>query len=89
MAITKEKIAEITTKHGRSGKSTGDSSVQIALITERIAYMSDHLKTHRKDYSSQLGLLKLVGQRRRLLGYLRRRDLPGYAKLIKQLKLRK
>ena len=89
MAITKEKIVEITTKHGRSAKSTGDSSVQIALITERIAYMSDHLKTHRKDYSSQLGLMKLVGQRRRLLSYLRRRDLPEYAKVIKQLNLRK
>ncbi|MEE8424864.1 MAG: 30S ribosomal protein S15 [Elusimicrobiota bacterium] len=89
MTITKEKIAEITTKHGKTPKNTGDTQVQIALLTERIASISGHLKTHRKDYSTQLGLMKLVGQRRRLLTYLRRRDLAEYAKLLKQLNLRK
>ncbi len=87
--MAKEKIAEITIKHGKSPKNTGDTQVQIALLTERISTISEHLKTHRKDYSTQLGLMKLVGQRRRLLTYLRRRDLPEYAKLLKQLNLRK
>ena len=89
MTITKTEIAETTAKFGRSPKDTGNSSVQIALITERIASLSNHLKNHRKDYSTQLGLMKLVGQRRRLLSYLKRRDLPEYAKVIKQLNLRK
>jgi small subunit ribosomal protein S15 len=89
MTITKDKINELTTQHGATPKDTGSTSVQIALLTERIAYMSEHLKTHRKDYSSQLGLMKLVGQRRRLLGYLKKRDLSGYAGLIKKLNLRK
>lgn len=87
--MTKEKIAEITIKHGKSPKNTGDTQVQVALLTERISTISEHLKTHRKDYSTQLGLMKLVGQRRRLLSYLRRRNLPEYAKLLKQLNLRK
>ena len=87
--ITKTKTAEITTKYGKSAKDSGNTSVQIALITERITMIADHLKSHQKDYASQLGLMKLVGQRRRLLNYLRRRDLSEYAKLLKQLNLRK
>ena len=89
MAITKIKKSEITTKFGKNAKNTGSASVQIALITEHIADISSHLKTHKKDYSSQLGLMKLVGRRRRLLGYLRKRDLTAYASVLKELKLRK
>jgi small subunit ribosomal protein S15 len=63
--------------------------VQIALITERIKSLSGHLKTHSKDYSTQLGLLKLVGQRRRLLAYLKKTDFAAYSGTLKQLELRK
>jgi small subunit ribosomal protein S15 len=89
MATTKQKKSEIITKYGKSAKNTGSASVQIALLTERIADISSHLKVQKKDYSSQLGLMKLVGQRRRLLGFLKKRDLPEYANVIKQLNLRK
>lgn len=84
--ITKAKKAEIIAKHGRN---TGHPSTQIALLTERIRQVSEHLKTHKKDYTTQVGLLKLVGQRRRLLAYLKRTELEEYAKILKQLDLRK
>ncbi|MFH2202900.1 MAG: 30S ribosomal protein S15 [Elusimicrobiota bacterium] len=89
MAITKKKKSEITTKFGKSAKNTGSAPVQIALITERIAEISSHLKKHKKDYATQRGLMILVGQRRRLLGYLKKRDLPAYASILKELNLRK
>lgn len=89
MTITKEKSSEIIKKFGKSSKNTGTAPVQIALITQRIADISGHLKDHKKDYSSQLGLMKLVGQRRRLLSYLKKRNLPEYANVLKELKLRK
>jgi len=87
--MTKEKKAEIIGKFRSSAKDTGTASVQIALLTERIRSISDHLKGQKKDYASQVGLLKLVGQRRRLLDYVKRNDLPEYGKLLKQLDLRK
>jgi len=87
--ITKEKKSEISKKHGKGAQDTGSTPVQIALLTERIKDLSGHLKTNKKDYSSQRGLLKLVGQRRRLLGYLKKRDLDSYASVLKQLDLRK
>ena len=87
--MTKEKKTEIISKFRKSPKDTGTASVQIALITERIRGISDHLKGQKKDYASQVGLLKLVGQRRRLLDYVKRTDLPEYGKLLKQLDLRK
>lgn len=87
--MTKTKKSEIITKFGKSAKNAGCASVQIALITERIADISSHLKTQKKDYASQLGLMKLVGQRRRLLNYLKKRDLPEYANVLKELNLRK
>lgn len=87
--ITKIKKAEIVAKHQKQPQDTGHSSVQIALITERIHQISEHLKTHRKDYSSQLGLLKLVGARKRLLTYLKQTEPQEYEKLLKQLELRK
>lgn len=87
--MTKAKKAELISKFRKSPKDTGTASVQIALITERIRGISDHLKTYRKDHASQVGLMKLVGKRRRLLDYLKRTDLPEYTKLLKQLDLRK
>ena len=87
--ITKVKRAEIVAKHRKHPQDTGHSSVQIALYTERIRQISEHLKTHRKDYHSQLGLLKLVGARKRLLTYLKRIEPQEYEKLLKQLELRK
>ena len=89
MTITKEKIAEITIKHGRSPKNTGDTQVQIALLTERIAYISSHLKTHRKDHASRRGLLKMVGNRARLLRYLKNKEWARYQQLIQRLGIRR
>ncbi|MBI4347926.1 MAG: 30S ribosomal protein S15 [Elusimicrobia bacterium] len=84
--ITKAKKAEIIQKnHGNTGKP----ATQISILTARIGEISGHLKSHKKDYTSQVGLLKLVGQRRRLLNYLRRTDYEDYAKVLKQLDLRK
>ena len=87
--ITKENISETVKKFSKQPGDTGSSEVQIALITERIKQISGHLKTHKKDYATQLGLLKLVGQRRRLLDYLKKRDFNAYGTLLKQLDLRK
>ncbi|MBI5244459.1 MAG: 30S ribosomal protein S15 [Elusimicrobia bacterium] len=89
MTMTKQKRTEIISKFKKNAKDTGNSSVQIALLTERIRQISDHLKGQKKDYASQLGLLKLVGQRRRLLNYVKRTDLAEYNKLLKQLDIRK
>lgn len=87
--ITKETKSEIVKKYSKSAGDTGSSQVQIALLTQRIKDISGHLKSNKKDYATQLGLLKLVGQRRRLLGYLKKRDLTAYGNVIKQLDLRK
>ncbi len=86
---TKENKIEIFKKHGKGSQDSGSTSVQIALITERIKHLSGHLKTSKKDYASQRGLLMLVGQRRRLLSYLKKRDLTSYNTILKQLDLRK
>jgi len=87
--ITKEKKSENVKKYGKSANDTGNTAVQIALLTERIKDLSGHLKTNKKDNSSTRGLVILVGQRRRLLGYLKEVDLNAYAALLKQLDLRK
>ncbi|MBI4062201.1 MAG: 30S ribosomal protein S15 [Elusimicrobia bacterium] len=87
--ITKENKVEIFKKHGKGAQDSGSASVQIALITERIKHLSSHLKASQKDYASQRGLLMLVGQRRRLLSYLKKRDLTSYNTILKQLDLRK
>ncbi|MEK7389498.1 MAG: 30S ribosomal protein S15 [Elusimicrobiota bacterium] len=85
----KETTMEIQKKYGKSAADSGSTPVQIALLTERIKHLSGHLKISKKDYASQRGLLMLVGQRRRLLGYLKKRDLPAYNTVLKQLDLRK
>jgi small subunit ribosomal protein S15 len=89
MTLTKEAKQDIVTKYGRGDADTGSPQVQIALLTERINQLTEHLRTHRKDHHSRRGLLKLVGQRRGLLNYLQRNDLEGYRALIKELGLRR
>jgi small subunit ribosomal protein S15 len=82
----KEKIVKDNRTHS---KDTGSPEVQIALITDRINYLTEHFSTHKKDYHSRTGLMKLVGQRKRLLEYLKKQDVKRYESLIKKLKLRK
>ena len=89
MALTKEAKQEIISKHGRNDADTGSPEVQIAMLTERINGLTEHLRTHAKDHYSRRGLLKLVGRRRRLLQYLQKRDLEGYRALIQELGLRR
>ena len=88
MALTKEKKAELIAQYGRKEGDTGSPQVQIAQLTERIAQLTAHFQTHKKDHHSRRGLLKLVGRRRRLLRYLRRVDLEGYRSLIAALDIR-
>ncbi len=79
----------IITKFGRNEKDTGSSEVQVALLTERINHLTEHLKIHKKDFHSRRGLLKLVGQRKGLLNYIKQRDVVKYRELIAELGLRK
>ncbi len=89
MAITNEERKKVITEYGENEKDTGSTEVQIALLTERIKDLTEHLKIHKKDHSSRRGLLKLVGQRRRLLKYLKKTDLDKYRSLLEKLGLRK
>jgi small subunit ribosomal protein S15 len=89
MTLTKEAKSATVAKFQKHPKDTGTPAVQIALITDRINYLSEHLKSFKKDHASRLGLLKLVGQRRRLLNYLKKSDPQGYQKTLKALDLRK
>lgn len=87
--LTKEVKDSIVKDNKLHAKDTGSPEVQIALITSRINYLTEHFKTHSQDHHSKRGLLKLVGQRKRLLAYLKDQDQKRYEKLIKKLKLRK
>jgi small subunit ribosomal protein S15 len=87
--ITAERKQEIVAKFGDGAQDTGKTEVQVALLTERINELTEHLRTHKKDHHSRRGLLKLVGQRRRLLNYLQRAELERYRALVKELGLRK
>jgi small subunit ribosomal protein S15 len=89
MALTKEVKQELIGKHGRNDADTGSPEVQIAMLTRRINDLTEHLRTHPKDHYSRVGLLKLVGRRRRFLNYLQKKDLEGYRALIKELGLRR
>jgi small subunit ribosomal protein S15 len=89
MALSKEAKQEATKKYGKSATDTGSPEVQIAMLTERINGLTEHLRTHAKDHYSRRGLLKLVGRRRRFLNYLQKKDLEGYRALIKELGLRR
>jgi small subunit ribosomal protein S15 len=87
--ISKEKKAEIIAAYGRKPGDTGSPEVQIAILTERIAELTEHLKVNKKDHHSRRGMLKMIGQRRGLLTYLKKTDLEGYRALIEKLGLRK
>ena len=89
MALVQEKKQELVQKFKRHEKDTGSPEVQVALLSERITYLTEHFKTHKKDHHSRRGLLKLVGQRRRPLDYLRTADQGRYKTLIDQLGIRK
>lgn len=89
MALTKEEKLGLIAAHGKDGKDTGSTQVQVAMLTKRINDLTEHLRTHPKDHYSRRGLLKLVGQRRRFLNYLQRTNLEGYRALIKELGLRR
>ena len=89
MALTKTRNAELVKEYGRDEKDTGNTEVQIALLTERINHITDHLKNYSKDHHSRHGLLKLVGKRRSLLEYLSDQDIQKYRALIKKLNIRK
>jgi small subunit ribosomal protein S15 len=89
MAMTAERKQELMKTHATSEGDTGSPEVQVALLTERITYLTGHFKTHKKDHHSRRGLLKLVGRRRRLLKYLRNNDDARYQAIIKTLGLRR
>ncbi len=88
-ALTSERKREIAAKFGAGEQDTGSTKVQIALLTERINHLTEHLREQKHDHHSRRGLLMLVGKRRRFLDYLQRTDLEGYRALIKELGLRK
>ncbi len=89
MSLTKEEKLEIVGKHGRGDADTGSPEVQVALLTKRINDLTEHLREHSQDHHSRRGLLKMVGRRRRLLGYLQKRDVERYRALIGELGLRR
>jgi small subunit ribosomal protein S15 len=89
MSLTAEAKREIVGKFGKSENDTGSTEVQVALLTERINHLTQHLREHKKDHHSRRGLLMLVGQRRRLLKYMQKNNLEGYRQLIRELGLRR
>ncbi len=89
MYLTGEKKKEIFAKHGKDGQDTGSAEGQIGLFTYRINHLTEHLKTNTKDHSTRRALIKLVGKRRSLLDYLKRKDIERYRAIIKELGLRK
>lgn len=89
MTLTKERKQELISQFGKNEKDTGNSDVQIAILTERINQLTEHLKANTHDNHTRYGLLKLVGQRRSLLDYLMKTDIARYRELIKKLNIRK
>ncbi|GIV29255.1 MAG: 30S ribosomal protein S15 [Bacteroidia bacterium] len=89
MALTKEKKHEIIKKFAGNEKNTGDTSAQIALLTERIGHLTNHLQNNKKDFVTQRTLIKIVNQRKKLLNYLKKHNLEKYRSLIKELDIRK
>ncbi len=88
MAITAERKAALIEEYAQGDGDTGSPEVQVALLTRRIQFLTEHFKTHKKDFHSRRGLLRLVGRRRRLLDYLKNKDVMRYRRLIEQLGLR-
>ncbi|MGI9255459.1 MAG: 30S ribosomal protein S15 [Salinispira sp.] len=89
MPLSKTRVEKIIKEFGSSEQDSGKTEVQIALLHERIQELNEHLQTHKKDHASRRGLLKLVGQRRRLLRYLKRKNLESYRAILAKLGLRK
>jgi small subunit ribosomal protein S15 len=89
VALTKDRKTEVIGSYRTHDGDTGSPEVQVALLSERINYLTEHFKAHAKDHHSRRGLLKLVGQRRRLLDYLKRKDSDRYGELIRRLGIRK
>lgn len=89
MSLTKENKQDVVKEFGRTEQDTGSTEVQIALLTRRIDDLTDHFKTNRKDHNSRRGLLKMVGQRRKLLNYLKRKEIEKYREILSKLSLRK
>ncbi len=89
MALDTEQKRDIIDRYRLHDADTGSAEVQVAILSERITYLTDHFKTHAKDHHSRRGLIKLVGQRRRLLNYLKNKDIERYRALIERLGLRK
>jgi small subunit ribosomal protein S15 len=89
MPLTKEQKSEISQRYGRGENDTGSADVQVAVLTASINQLTEHLKVHKKDHHSRRGLLMQVGQRRRLLSYIQRKDVERYRKLIAELGLRR
>ncbi|HYW35873.1 MAG TPA: 30S ribosomal protein S15 [Balneolaceae bacterium] len=89
MTITKERKQEIIEEYGGASENSGSTEAQIAILTERINDLTDHLRNHEKDHASRRGLLKMVGKRRRLLNYLKEKDIDAYRELISDLGIRK
>lgn len=89
MPLTKDRKNEVIGSYKTHSADTGSPEVQVALLSERINYLTEHFKSHAKDHHSRRGLLKLVGQRRRLLDYLKRKDTDRYGELIRRLGIRK
>lgn len=87
--MTKERKAELIAEYGKTPADTGSTEVQVAILTERIKELTEHLKVHNKDHHSRRGLLKMVGKRRGLLAYLKKNDIEGYRTLIARLGIRK
>ncbi|CAN5250225.1 30S ribosomal protein S15 [soil metagenome] len=89
MSISKERVQEVVTEFGGSEENSGSTEAQVALLTARISHLTEHLKDNKKDHSSRRGLLKMVGQRKRMLTYLKNNDIEKYRELIQKLGLRK
>ena len=88
MTVSKERKAELIATYGKNAQDSGSAAVQVALLTERIKGLTDHMKSHKKDFHTRRGLLMLVGQRRRLLSYIKKNDINDYRELISKLGIR-
>ena len=86
--VSKERKAELIAQYGKDEKDSGSAAVQVAILTERIRELTEHMKSHKKDFHTRRGLLMLVGKRRRLLSYIRKNDVEAYRTLIKSLGIR-
>lgn len=88
LSITKERTAELVAEYGKDANDTGNVEVQVAILTERIRNLTEHLKVHKKDNHTRRGLMKLIGKRRGLLKYIKSRDINQYRDLVKRLGIR-